>query len=232
MGCAGTLAVANGGTGVTGSGSVADVNATKVDGCDAGELVGNVFKIPSETNAGSIYYINPDSPYGLEYLAPGTGGYQLTAHGNNVAPSWAAASDLIFSDTHCPKCGKAFEDGDNLILHVIGHNEVGDMLTIPMHKDCAEAPKKKVTIRRKVMEDQYILDELTGETKVQRVQKMQEKTVTKKKLKDDSELDNKTGEFWQMEDGKRKKKLTISDATEEVEKTISEVIYEDVEFTL
>jgi len=101
-----------------------------------------------------------------------------------------------------------------------------------MHKECAEAPKKTVTIKRKVMEDQYILDEFTGETKVQRVQKMQEKTVTKKKLKDDSELDNKTGEFWQMEDGKRKKKLTISDATEEVEKTISEVIYEDVEFTL
>jgi len=227
----GTLPVARGGTGVTGSSSVADVNADKVDNYHAAAgTAGYLLVVPSIAR-GSILAANSVVP-NLVSLNPGTSGYQLTSSGAAADISWAAASDLIFSDTHCPKCGKAFEDGEILVLYLIGHNEVGDILTIPMHQSCANAPKKTVTIKRKVMEDQYILDELTGETKVQRVQKMQEKTVTKKKLKDDSELDNKTGEFWQMEDGKRKKKLTISDATEEVEKTISEVIYEDVEFTL
>lgn len=227
----GILAVARGGTGVSSSSSVANVNATKVDGCDAGTYYTNVLKIESSTQGAIIYY---NSSGGVSQLNPSTDGYQLTTHGSPSNPSWAAASDLIFSDTHCPKCGKAFEDGDDLILHVIGHNEVGDILTVPMHLSCANAPKKRVMVKRKVMEDQHILDEETGELKVQRVQKTAEKTVTRHKLKEGYILDGVTGKAHKIDEdgtpGPIEHKLT--DALETVEETIDEVIYEDVEYTL
>lgn len=220
----GTLPVARGGTGVTGD----TYDADKVDGCHAGLAIADVFKIHAASATGSLYTYWG----GITTINPGTSGYQLTSNGVGNLLTWAAASDLIFSDTHCPKCGLEFQDGDNLVLHVIGHNEVGDILTIPMHQSCANDPKKTVMIKRKVMEGQYILDELTGELKVQRVQKIQEKTVTKHKLKDGCVLDNKTGKFWEMKDGKRDKKIGVNDALEEFEDTIDEIVYEDAEFEL
>ena len=186
----GVIAVAQGGTGVTGD----TYDADKVDGSDAGMAENNVFKIHDFITDYGVFYKSP-SPNGIAALFPDTDGYQLTTHGTGAAPSWAAASDLIFSDTHCPKCGKKFEDGDDLILHVIGHNEVGDILTIPMHLSCAEAPKKAVTVKRKVVEDRLIFDETTGETRVQRVQKMQTKTITKYRLKEGYSVDSVTGNF-------------------------------------
>jgi len=227
----GVLSVAQGGTGVTGSGSVADVNADKVDGCSPGTTKDDVYKVPNTmANSGGILYFDPA---GVQICLPtSVSGYQLTQDVTAAKPYWAASSDLIFSDTHCPKCGKAFEDGEILVLYLIGHNEIGDILTIPMHQSCANAPKKTVTIRRKVMEDQFIFDEDTGEPKVQRVQKMQEKTVTKRKLKDGVEFNNKTGEFWQMDDGKRKRKIAATDAINEIKETAKEVVYEDMEFEL
>ena len=221
----GVLPVARGGTGVDND----SYDADKVDGCDAGSTAGDVLAIPNNTSG---YIVQSHTTFGTTWLAPSTDGYQLTCHGDSSSLTWETSADLIFSDTHCPKCGKKFEEGDYLILYVVGHNEVGDTLTIPMHKECAEAPKKTVTIKRKVMEDQYVLDDLTGETKIQRVQKMQKKTATKKRIKEDVELDHKTGELWQTEDGKRKKKITAAAATEEYEDTTEEVVYEDVKFTL
>jgi len=204
-------------------------DSDKVDGCDAGTLNGMVFKLPT-LSAGYIYYTTGS---GIMGLAPSTDGYQLTTHGAS-APSWSAASDLIFSDTHCPKCNKKFETGDTLVLYVVGHNEVGDTLTIPMHKDCAEAPKKTVTIKRKVFEDRHVLDELTGETKIQRVQKTQKKTVTKHKLKEGYELDHRTGKAIKInEDGsKDETQHDLSIALETVEETIDEPVYEDVEYEI
>jgi hypothetical protein len=64
-----------------------------------------------------------------------------------------------------------------------------------MHLSCAEAPKKAVTVKRKVMEDRLIFDETTGETRVQRVPKMQTKTVTKYRLKEGYSVDSMTGNF-------------------------------------
>lgn len=221
------LAVARGGTGVSGD----TYDAKYVSGCIPGLAENNVFKIYSFISDYGVFYKSP-SPNGIATLMAGTNGYQLTTHSTGSAPTWAAASDLIFSDTYCPKCGLEFQDGDDLILHVIGHNEVGDILTIPMHQSCVNDPKKTVTIKRKVMEDRYIFDELTGEQKVQRVRKTQEKTVIKKRIKEDVELDNKTGDFWQLEDGKRKKKITSAEATEEFEEIISEVEYEDIEYAI
>jgi hypothetical protein len=227
----GTLTVARGGTGVTSSSSVADVNATKVDGCDAGVAIGDVYKVQSAYSLGTVLYY---SAAGLTARGPSTDGYQLTTHGVPSTPTWAAASDLLFSDTHCPKCGKEFQDGDNLILHVIGHNEVGDILTIPMHLSCANEPKKTVMVKRKVMEDHYVLDEMTGDLKVQRVQKMTKKTVTKHKLKEGYIIDSVTGKAHTVDDkGERGDAMSrMSDAIEEIETTIEEAVYENTEFEL
>ena len=205
-------------------------NAGKVDGCDAGLLNGNVFKISSNTRGSVLYFTTT----GLVVFPPGIDNYQLTTHGAGNSPSWSAASDLIFSDTHCPKCGQEFQDGDDLILHVIGHNEVGDILTLPMHLSCANQPKKTVTLKRKVFEDIQLLDEMTGELVVQRVQKMAERTVTKHKLKEGHIIDGVTGKAHTVNDnGTRGEALHhLVDAIEDMEETIEEVVYENVDFEL
>ncbi len=229
----GFVSVLRGGTGVGSSGSVADVNATKVDGCSAGTSRGDVYKLQTTGTipVGSILFY--DSSY-LQGRDPSTNGYQLTTRGTGTTPVWDTASDLIFSDTHCPKCGQEFQDGDDLILHVIGHNEVGDILTIPMHLSCTNAPKKTVALKRKVFEDNYILDEMAGELVVQRVQKMAKKTVTKHKLKEGYIIDGVTGKAHTVDDkGKRGNAISqMSDAIEEIEETIEEVMYEMVEYEL
>ena len=226
----GTLSVSRGGTGVTSSSSVADVNATKVDGCDAGIGEGNVYKIPTGLGAGAIIYCYNQQ---LNLLLKGTSGYQLTTHSTG-APTWEPHADLIFSDTHCPKCGQAFKDGDDLALHMIGHNEVGDILTLPMHQSCANQPKKTVTLQRKVMEDQYILDEETGELKVQWVVKTSKKTVTRHKLKEGYVIDGVTRKAHTVDDKGVRGKTThdFTDAIEEIETTIDEVMYRDVEYEM
>lgn len=205
------------------------LNADEVDGCDAGTAQGNVYKIHTGGYY-SIYYHG--SGTGVIQLAAGTNGYQLTTHSAGGGPTWAAASDLIFSDTHCPKCGQEFNDGDDLILHLIGHNEVGDILTIPMHLSCANAPKKTVTIKRKVFEDRYILDEETCEPVIQRVQKTTETTVTRHKLKEGCGIEKTTGRAYTVGDKDRRTEIALADATEETEETITEPVYEDVEYRL
>jgi hypothetical protein len=210
--------------------NTAVIDAAKVDGCDAGENTADVWKIPNH-GTGVLYQ---HSSTGIVGIATGTSGYQLTTRGSGLTAIWAAASDLIFSDTHCPKCGKEFQNGDDLILHVIGHNEVGDILTIPMHLSCANEPKKTVAIKRKILEDQYILDEDTGELKTQRVRKTTEKTVTRHKLKEGYVIDGVTGKAHTVDNkGKQGAEVpNLKDALEVIEETIEEVVYEDVEYLL
>jgi len=205
-----------------------NLNASMVGGCYPGENAGRVWRIPSPGT--DNHYLIIATYGGVQYLDDGTNGYQLTTCSNG--PYWAASSDLIFSDTHCPKCGKIFETGDMLVLCVVGHNEVGDTLTIPMHKDCAEAPKKTVMIKRKVFEDRHVLDELTGKTKIHRVQKTQKKTVTKHKLKEGYEIDSKTGKAIKINKDGSKSEHTLSIAIETMEDTIEEPVYEYVEFEI
>jgi len=216
----GTLSVARGGTGVTGD----SYDADKVDGCHAGISTSNVFKIgANHVVNGTILY---GSGTGIWYLSGGTNGYQLTTHGS-AAPTWSAASDLIWSDTHCPKCGKEFKDGEILVLYITAHNEVGDILTIPMHQECTTTPKKKVMLQREVYEDKYILDEDTGDIITQRTLKTKERTVTKHRLKEGCKIDTKTGEI-----KKAGVKVGMLDAVEDIEETVTDIIYEDVEFEL
>jgi hypothetical protein len=219
----GTLPVAHGGTGVTGD----TYDADKVDGCDAGIGSSDVFKIPAGAT-GDIYFFKASITNEVQTLSGGTDGYQLTTHGL-AEPTWAAASDLIWSDKYCPKCGKEFEDGEILVMYITEHNEVGDILTIPMHQSCSLGPKKTVTLKHKVFEDQYILNEDTGESVIQRVQKTIEKTVIKHKMKEGYELDTKTGKVY----GKDKTTdAVMSEVLEDVEETVYEGVYEDVEYEI
>lgn len=210
--------------------NTAVIDADSVDGCSAGNANGTVFKIET-SSTGAVYYKNSA---GIGILLPSTNGYQLTTHTTGSAPTWSAASDLIFSDTHCPKCGQEFKDGDDLVLHVLAHNEVGDILTVPMHLVCANSPKKEVLVQRKVMEDQYTLNEATGELQVQRVQKTQEITVTRHKLKEGFMLNHKTGKAHELDANGAPIGTghNIASATETIEETISESIYEEVEYRL
>ena len=103
-----------------------------------------------------------------------------------------------------------------------------------MHKDCAESSKKIVTIKRKMFEDRYVLDEDTGESKVQRVVKTQEKLITKYKLKEGYTIDGETGKAHTVDDNgiRGKTPHDFIEAVEEIETTIDEVMYEDVEYEL
>lgn len=225
----GTLPISRGGTGVTSASVVASVNATMVDSCSAGASIGNVWKLPT-VNQGTI---PQHTGSGITGVGPGVSGYQLTTYGTGAYAMWSAASDLLFSDTHCPKCGQELQDGDDLILHVIGHNEVGDILTVPMHLACANKPKKSVLIKRKVMEDRYTINEDTGELQVQRVHKQQEKTATKRKLKEGFIIDAVTGKAHKLNDSKPVAEETpLPEALETTEETISEDVYEEVEYRL
>jgi hypothetical protein len=210
--------------------NTAVIDAAKVDGCDAGLSTADVWKIPAHA-AGVLYQHSGTAIVGLP---TGTSGYQLTTRGSGLTAVWAASSDLIFSDTHCPKCEQEFKDGDDLILHVIGHNEAGDILTIPMHLSCANEPKKTVMVQRKVMEDHFIIDEETGELVVQKVQKTQKKTVTRRKLKEGYALNNITGKAHTIDDKDKHGEALphLADAIEETEETIEEPVYEDVLYQL
>ena len=210
--------------------NTAIIDAATLNNCNAGLSTDDVWKIPNHAT-GVIYQ---HTGTGIGGLATGTSGYQLTTRGSGLTAVWAAASDLIFSDTHCPKCGKEFQGGDDIILHVIGHNEMDDLLTIPMHLSCANAPKKRVAIKRKIMDDHYILDEATGEIVVQRVSRMREMTVTRHKLKERYAINDVTGKAYKLnQDGiPQTTEQTITDSIEEVEEIISEQEYEEVEYML
>ncbi len=56
-------------------------------------------------------------------------------------------SDLYFNDMYCIKCGKTFREGEDLVLKVLSTD--GLLATVPIHKECAEAPKVKRTIKTK-----------------------------------------------------------------------------------
>lgn len=221
----GTLAVARGGTGVTDD----SYDADKVDGCDAGIGKEDVFKVPAG-GTGDMYYFKASTTNAIQTLAASTAGYQLTTHGAFTEPTWAAAADLIWSDTHCPKSGKKFEDGDILVMYVVEHNPAGDICTIPMLYSAINEPKKTVTLRRPVMEKRYAFDEITGQSSIYYTRKMEEKTVTRFKLQEGYEINPATGSAFEIEgDGTE---YNLSEVTYSIEETISEVVYEDVDFEI
>lgn len=66
-----------------------NINAGKVDSCDAGVATGNVFKIPASIAQGDIFHVN--SSGNIIRLAAGTNGYFLKTQGAAADPVWASA---------------------------------------------------------------------------------------------------------------------------------------------
>jgi len=46
-----------------------------------------------------------------------------------------SATDLPFEDMDCPRCGAAFQEGDELVL-VVTRVQPAQVLTVPAHRDC------------------------------------------------------------------------------------------------
>ena len=66
-----------------------NINAGQVDGCDAGVVANNVFKIPTIVG-GDILYVSGTNT--LVKLAAGTSGHFLKTQGSGVSPVWAAGA--------------------------------------------------------------------------------------------------------------------------------------------
>ena len=65
-----------------------NINADKVDNCDAGVVTGNVFKLPAGLTQGDIFYIN--SAGNVVRLPAGTSSYFLKTQGAGANPIWTA----------------------------------------------------------------------------------------------------------------------------------------------
>jgi len=145
--------------------------------------------------------------------------------------------DLGFLETTCPKCGKEFEIGDNIILKVIRFNdEDGGIMTVPIHLECANLPPKAIKRKCPVKEHYYVWDEEKGEVVKRTRNKTVKKKVKKKKIKSGYELDMETGKIWKLKKQAKKsvrdKIVEETEAVEEVEEEVEEVLYEEKEFVI
>ena len=112
---------------------------------------------------------------------------------------------------------------------------------IPIHLECANSPPKRVKKSYAVTEDYFAWDEEKGEAVKRKRNKSVTKRVKKRKIKEgDFEFDDKKGKFWKLKkqgEGKtemmiRDKKVSINEATEEIEEEIREVVYKEEEFLM
>ena len=147
--------------------------------------------------------------------------------------------DIAFAEKSCVKCDKKFVLGDNIILKVIRFDEeTGEPMTIPIHSECANLPQKKIIKEYAVKEDVYKWDKDKGAPIIMKRNKSITKKVTRKRLRNGFEMDEKTGKLYELRDyepSKNKEKVRtrevgIEEATEEVGVSIKEVVYEDREY--
>ena len=148
--------------------------------------------------------------------------------------------DVAFSEKECIKCNKKFKVGDNIVYKVIRFDkETEEPMAIPIHLECANSPPKKVKKKYAVEEDYYVWNEEKGEVVKGKRNKMVTKKVKKRKIKEGNfEFNDKTGEFWKLKNGEeegimvREQKVSIDEATKEIEEESKEVVYKEEEFTI
>ena len=85
-------------------------DADSVDGCDAGVVTGNVFKIPTGIAQGDVFFVNASG--NIIRLAAGTNGHFLKTQGAAANPIWAAGAGgvttwLALTDTPGAFTGQA-----------------------------------------------------------------------------------------------------------------------------
>jgi len=137
--------------------------------------------------------------------------------------------DLGFIENKCPKCNKKFKIGDNIVLKVVRFSEEdGGIMTIPIHLECAKLPT--ITIKKKlpVKEKYYEWDERQGKVVTKWRTKKQKKKIKKKRLKSGYKINQRTGEI----EAANRKKINLSEAIEEIEEEIEEIVYQEKEIKI
>ena len=108
-----------------------NINADKVDACDAGVATGNVFKLPTGLTHGDIFYVN--SSGNVIRLGYGTSGYFLKTQGAGANPIWTvhnkALHDALALD-HGTLSGKADDDHTQYYNSVRHTKAIHDSLNI------------------------------------------------------------------------------------------------------
>jgi len=137
--------------------------------------------------------------------------------------------DLGFVEKICPKCNKKFKIGDNIILKVVRFSEEdGGIMTIPIHLECAKLPT--ITIKRKypIKEKCYEWDERQGKVVAKWRAKKRKKKIKKKRLKSGYKINQKTGKI----EAVNRKNISLSEAIEEIEEEIEEIVYQEKEIKI
>jgi len=158
--------------------------------------------------------------------------YRLGSSGYRWSDIYAVNThwgDLGFVETTCPKCNKKFKIGDNIILKVVRFNEEdGGIMTIPIHLECAKLPTKTIRKKYPVKEKYYEWDERQGRAVVKWRTKKQKKKIKKKRLKSGYKINQKTGKIESI----NRKHIDLSEAVEEVEEEIEEIVYQEKEIKI
>jgi len=137
--------------------------------------------------------------------------------------------DLGFVEKICPKCNKKFKIGDNIILKVIRFSEEDEgIMTIPIHLECAKLPTKTIKRKYPVKERYYEWDERQGRVIAKWKIKKQKKKTKKKKLKSGYKINQKTGKI----EAVNRKNTNLSEAIEEAEEEIEEIVYQEKEIKI
>jgi|GEM_PF-4388726 len=137
--------------------------------------------------------------------------------------------DLGFVENVCPKCNKRFKIGDNIVLKVVRFSEEdGGIMTIPIHLECAKLPTVTIKRRYPVKEKYYEWDEKQGKVIAKWRTKKQKKKIKKKKLKSGYKINQKTGKI----EAPNRKNIDLSEAIEEIEEEIEEIVYQEKEIKI
>jgi len=137
--------------------------------------------------------------------------------------------DLGFVEDKCPKCNEKFKIGDNIVLKVIRFSEEdGGIMTIPIHLECAKLPTKTIRRKHPVKEKYYEWDERQGKVIAKWRIKKQKKKIKKKRLKPGYKINQKTGKI----ETSNRKNIELSEAIEEVEEEIEEIVYKEMEIKI
>jgi len=137
--------------------------------------------------------------------------------------------DLGFVEDKCPKCNKKFKIGDNIILKVVRFSEEdGGIMTIPIHLECAKLPTKTIRKKYPVKEKYYEWDERQGKVIAKWRTKKQKNKIKKKRLKSGYKINQKTGKIESI----NRKHIDLSEAVEEVEEEIEEIVYQEKEIKI
>lgn len=167
-----------------------------IDGRDSGNLyirANSSYNVNLEARGYTLMkwgYLDATHPYHTIQSSdsvPSTGSYyDIGSSTKKFDDLWCVAThvgDCCYAETYCAKCGKDFKIGDNIVHKIVEVCKIsGDMMTIPIHAECGNAPLKKIKLQRKVLEEYYGFDEDSGEVEIKYRKKHTKEVVEKTRL--------------------------------------------------